>query len=315
MENCFVVIDTNAYRDLAKKNQEESIDSMKRILELERKNNIKAMLSPIVLLELFSHLSNKNDENYNNCKNAIIISYEHCRTEDNFRLFLDFEIQSCITLFRIKPLDLEQEQRYLYGLAYDINNNPDENHIEQRRDVYKYINDKVQSMENRFRCDIWNYVIKTLDKVATSWKPNFDTKEERDEILRLIKSDNFLKFLATSQVSKSVDICFGEKRKLSEIEIINMSDEILNKYPAPFYLYREILYRIIQNGVNFENTKKNRVNWWWDMQILFCIGAGKVNDEDVYLITSDTDMVKAAEEAGYRNKIKTLDEYISILKS
>ena len=74
-----VVFDTNAYRKfvLGKSLQQVRTDIL-RINILENEAGIVAQQSVVVLSELFKHLVDKNDINYENCKLAVVASVFHC---------------------------------------------------------------------------------------------------------------------------------------------------------------------------------------------------------------------------------------------
>lgn len=78
-----VIFDTNTYRNLAKNifTTDNDAENRTKILQLAKKEqtkNIRIELSYHVLLELLYHLSNENDNDYEDCKNALKLALLHC---------------------------------------------------------------------------------------------------------------------------------------------------------------------------------------------------------------------------------------------
>lgn len=78
-----VIFDTNAYRNLAKTifTADNDVENRAKILQLaekEQAKNIRIELSYHVLLELLYHLSDENDNDYEDCKKALKLAVLHC---------------------------------------------------------------------------------------------------------------------------------------------------------------------------------------------------------------------------------------------
>jgi hypothetical protein len=76
---------------------------------------------------------------------------------------------------------------------------------------------------------------------------------------------------------------------------------------VPIYLIIDMLRRRFDNDV--VNISK-KVNWVWDFELLFYISPL----EERILVTRDGDMIRAAERAGLKNTIWTLEEYKEMIK-
>jgi uncharacterized LabA/DUF88 family protein len=82
---------------------------------------------------------------------------------------------------------------------------------------------------------------------------------------------------------------------------------IRERFPVPIYLIIDMLRRRFDNDV--VNISK-KVNWVWDFELLFYISPL----EERILVTRDGDMIRAAERAGLKNTIWTLEEYKEMIK-
>ena len=128
--------------------------------------------------------------------------------------------------------------------------------------------------------------------------------------MALLESEQSILDIAKAQVIKACTIANVDPTK---IDLNNRTKEILKIFPAPIYLYREIMKRIAMSGCDLSNIKKKRWNWIWDILILFSCGNSTVNNKDVLLVTSDKDMLDAAISAGLSDKIMSLKEYLSVI--
>lgn len=84
MKNVNVVFDTNAYRNLTfNLNVEESKERFNEIKLKEEECNITSLLNSVTLMELMTHLADKADASYENCKMATIGAYQHVCEKNN----------------------------------------------------------------------------------------------------------------------------------------------------------------------------------------------------------------------------------------
>jgi len=311
MKNLSVIFDTNAYREFSYYfggDFSEIVNNMEKLVYIERKKEIEAYISPPVLLELFSHLANPNDRAYKNCKYSVIASYIHSKFQesDDYRILADSESTLAKLLFNYEDTALIQKWKVLGNYAYQIFINEDESNINKFRKYFELIAEYVGEVEEQFLSDIFNFVVLRLNPSAINWKPLINEKGKRKAFLNYLNSGNSISGLALMQVYKACNIAKIDPRK---IKLDNYTDKAKNAFSAALTLFNEILKRIAESGCNLRN--KNRRNWIWDIQILFSVTNNTLNNKNVMLITTDRDMLKAAQDVRLGSNVLRLKEYLN----
>src|ERR1700683_861772 len=81
-----VIFDTNAYRLLARgKTVDEVLAKVTQMRALEAARGIRAFVSPVVWLELFTHLTDREDPHFSECRAGLKASYLHSRDQGEVR--------------------------------------------------------------------------------------------------------------------------------------------------------------------------------------------------------------------------------------
>jgi len=131
MKDCLIVFDTNAYRKfIPNRTEEDAKSKISKLINLEKSNNIKAQLSTDVAVELYSHLTDLNDEQYNICKNSVIAQFMHCIQGNSVRQIMNSDVHLCNVVFGKLPefsigeqdKILKMSNYLLYFLKYFDNN-------------------------------------------------------------------------------------------------------------------------------------------------------------------------------------------------
>jgi hypothetical protein len=308
--NQAIIFDTNAYRNLTvNKSFDECKKIMEKIVAQEAINNNLSFLSPIVLIELAAHLNDVNDKAYHNCKNAYALCYLHCKETDseNFRMIHDGESHLAKVLFNYEDT-VVLNKLIAYGqLAYRTYTDFSENNIESFRKYFQEMNTYVEFIEAQFVADMHKYVVKELNPDATDWHPLKGDKLRRKKLLQEIKSDKPIDYFALAQVVKAADIA---KINLDDHDLFELTDRVKSTFPAPLYLYKNIFNKIVESGVDLTNPRRKRWNWIWDIQILFSISDISMASKDTLLVTCDSEVINAANDAGLSNKIMPLKDYL-----
>lgn len=318
MNNSLITFDTNCYRNLAENlTQDELTIAIDNISLKEKENNIEAVYNPIVLLELFSHLADVNDPSYNVCKNSVVASYSHCKYLNNegvedFRILMDSEFQLCQLLFGVQSKDHIKVTTDLGKCAYAIYKDSSEVNINEYRDFYQSVNSYMENEEKIFVENMFQYVVKSFDPNCTNWQPLIDDKKLRATFLNYIKTEPFENTIACSQVHKAIDIC--QIKNVTAEMLVEYSNLVRETFTASINLFREIIKRILETGMDFSNKKRKRWNYYWDFHILFSVTSQKIHGKPLILITSDEDMLKACIDSGFEDKAKSLEEYLSSIK-
>jgi len=317
MFNRSIIFDTNAYRDLTKdKDFSTCKDDILKIRLKEEEKQINVYISPVVLMELFAHLSDISDPHYQNCKHAVAAAYLHSTLKDSedYKILADPESLLVKLMFNQELPEHKEDCQYLGTLAYNIYKNPDEGFINTFRDNFKPIREHVRQSELNFITTIYFSVIQQNNPNANDWDGIKKEKQLRKKFLKRINSDSFLLEGAKSQVLKACLSAGIDPKTINDWE--DRAKTILDILPAPLYLYREIMRRIAISGLDLSKVKKKRGNWIWDIQILHnCAKNSTFNNQEALLITSDSEMIDAANEAGLNDKILRLEDYLALLNS
>lgn len=308
--NQAIIFDTNAYRNLTvNRSFDECKKIIDRIVTQEAINNNLSFLSPIVLIELAAHLNDTNDKAYLNCKNAYASCYLHCKdyVSENFRMIPDGESHLAKVLFNYENTVVLDKLTAYGQLAYRTYADFSENNIDSFRKHFQEMSKYVEFVETQFVTDMHTYIVKELNPEATDWHPLKQDKVRRKRLLQEIKSDKPIDYFALAQVVKASDIA---NVKLDDYDLFDLTDRVKSVFPAPLYLYKNIFNKIVESGADLTNPKKKRWNWIWDIQILFSISDISMASKDTLLVTSDNDVIAAANAAGLSNKIMPLKDYL-----
>lgn len=318
MKNSLIIFDTNCYRNLVENLSKTDLEIViDKLLEKEKENNIEAVYNPIVLLELFSHLSNINDSSYTICKNSICLSYSHCKFInakglEDFRILMDSEFQICQLLFGIQSEDHLKSTSDLGKYAYAIYKDSSEFNVNNYRDFFQSVNTYMEEEEKKFVDNMFKYVVMSFDPGCRDWQPLKDDKKLRKTFLDYIKTEPFENTIAVSQVQKAIDIC--QIKNVTAEMLLDYTNEVRKSFNASIILFREIIKRILETGMDFTNKKRKRWNYYWDFHILFSVTTQNIHGKPLVLVTSDEDMLQACSNAGFGEKAKSLEEYLSSIK-
>lgn len=315
MINKSVIFDTNAYREITRdKDFDSCVDTINQLRYKESKQQINAFISPVVLMELFAHLADKNDPHYDNCKNASAMAYLHSKMDnsDVYRLLADPESLLVKLLFDSEISNNQDKSTYLGELAHKIFENPEESHIDNFRNSFRIICEYVKDAEQNFIMQTFLFIVLPNNPNATDWSGLKKDEEIRTNFLAKIQTDSFILEGAKAMVYKASILAGINPASINDLE--NKAKAVLNVFPAPLYLNREIMKRVAMSGCDLSSIKKNRGNWLWDIQILHnCAKNSTFDNKEALLVTSDKDMINAAKEAGIKDKIIRLDEYLEKL--
>ena len=90
----FVIFDTNAYRNLVTDKDIHNIEKdVTEFRDIEKRNNIVAMMHPIVIKELLYHVGGERDRLHELCLNALKAMYFHCGDSVQYAVLADFDLQ------------------------------------------------------------------------------------------------------------------------------------------------------------------------------------------------------------------------------
>jgi len=315
MRNASVIFDTNAYIEFCENydlNINLVLHEIENLRTKERMLNIDSFAAPPVLLELFAHLADPDDPFYERCKCSLLTLYHHTTIENSLdiRIIADSESLLARLLFNYEYRELIQKWKEIANLLAQIYNRPDENNIARMRNDIRQISQYVQDEENQFVSDMFDFVVKGLNSSATDWAPLVNDEVTKTRFLRFINSEEAIMDLAKMYVIKTCSIA-GIRH--SNVDMDTLAEKVKSTFPAALKLYMSILKRIAETGCDI--TQRSRRNWIWDIQLLFYVTPTTLINKEIFLVSSDRDIIKAAEMGGRRNNVIRLNDYLNLINS
>lgn len=309
-----VIFDTNAYRYLVRGKTFEQVDKL--VLKLkatESRNGIETLMSPIVAKELLAHVADKKDPSYHICLNAIKALYLHCGENGSYHMIASPE--SLIgEIFFNKPIRSQLEnQREIGNMLYNIATNPSDNVFKKLKHSLLAVKHHVFEREINF-ANVMEQFVKANDPNAKSWEIFAGDNTKKRELLSAIRSDDVSHKLALEFLLIPYDELrlSQEIPLLSDEELYDKAKFLMNTFPEPIALFKQVMENLVNSEFNL--LKDNRVNFLWDILLMFNIGSHSVNNSKLYFVTDDKAILRNAIKNNAKYSILTYDEYLDYLK-
>jgi hypothetical protein len=315
MQNIAVVFDTNVYRDICDPGETpDRKEEMRQLMSAERAHQITSFASPYAIHELSSHVADQRDPKYSQCFLALNSLYEHCAENGAERLrVLGFaESQVSARLYNTKDAD---EQAELEAFCRIVRYLHDTQGIPPfAGDVQEWLDRNlrhVEGTEAQFVQDVRTFVVQTLNPACTGWDPLKDDGAKRAKTVQLLQAGTLNRCSAEMLVRKAWSIAYGNAA-LHAQQLSQDAGVVLTEFGGAVGLYGEIVKRIVETGCNLENKKRCRANWIWDIQVL--TGAGLELAVAgmpllLHVVTTDQDMLNAAQHAGIAPRVLSYADY------
>ena len=307
------VFDSNAYRNLFRElDFEEARNLGTRLSEKQSEQGDTSYAQLFVACELLSHLADTNDPAFGDCRRAIIGLWNHClqESEEMMRFIPDPELQFAKEFYGKTDEQYEALYNNVMYLCKEVNERGKGDGLTGIRKNFRQVSKAIKMSEDNFVDDVLRQVVNHTDPDASNWQMFENDDEAKDEILSFLNSEDSDVVIGISNALRfreAADVSGGNSS-----EIIAKGEYLADNYKVPIKLYKEILKRIVETGCDL--TKKNRANWLWDMQISFLLGPNNhVQGEPLVLVTNDSDILEAADEAGARDFVMELSHYRSSL--
>ena len=297
-----VVFDNNAYGDLIEGKPLAEVDAaIARLRSDEMRHGAHAVASPLVMMELVALLDDPAAAAYDRAYMAIIALWEHTKVpvggELRIGLFTDPTSMVCQQLFGVSPTKNQETLDLIAQTCTHIGRDrPD--HIEPEvKQIIHAVAEHVRQTEERFVKEIYELVVRPMNPSTEGWAPLRGNREAQAAARRYLASEDSR--IAFGQMQ--LDNCLEALDKtLSKTEQIEASRFLAKKLVVAATLFNEILGRIVTAGCNLE--KRNRRNWVWDLYLALGIGADhSVQNKGIHLVTTDRDILTAAEVAGCKD--------------
>ena len=309
-----VIFDTNAYRYLTTDREYDELDGyMEKVKRRERENNIEALMSPTVAMELLAHVANRKDPIYNKCLKAIKAMYLHCETgEGQYRMIASPELLISKAFFDKEIASKVETNKAIGQMLFYLANNPSKYRIRQLQRNLNSNYQHVVSTENEF-ASLMRDQLRVIDPNSNGWKVF-----EHDEVGRRNALEGLRSQSASIGIAQGylwlvylILISSGEISPITEERFDDMCMQFLEMFPEPIALFKQVIENLINSEFNlFENSRSNFV---WDIHLMFNIGQHSIGGDSLNFVTSDKAMIRTAIKNNPNCRIFTFDEYMEYL--
>lgn len=289
LNNVSLILDTNSYRNMA---HEVSFERCREIAEkwkaLDKKHEIKAYASPIVIWELIFHLASKADPAYNDCLKSLILLHAHTRSEnDSYTIsaVAHPSVNFCNNLFGKIPPEANATQTVLIELVDIINSSPYSISDETQKRICIMGKSLVEIKRNW----VANMTSLTKDDSEVDGDKWFTggKKKTRKLLREFYQSKEFVNMFATVMVVNGArearvdDITEEQLRTLASVVEIN--------YPVVIKFIANFLEKLPSSSrLAFNSKKKKHANNAWDAAICYHINKALLEGRRTLLVVRFT---------------------------
>ena len=310
-----VIFDTNAYRNIISDKDfseiEKDIENFKRI---EMKENISAIMHPIVIKELLYHLAGERDRMHEKAIIALKSMFLHCGDTEQFVVLADFDLQLSNFFYKVRDPNRERIDIQLGEIVSALALQPLETVLQKYQFNLKQIRAQIKETEIFFKSQL-KWFVKKIDPDAEDWTVFENNEVKRRKAIAYFTSKEIEYEIAYGYISLVHENLLNKgliSRDTKE-ELHRKALAFIEIFQAPINLYKEVLKKFVQPGMNFD--EKSRENFVWDIHLMFTVGDHIVSatNSSLYLVTSDKEMRNAARKSNFLAKVFTYDEYIEFI--
>lgn len=310
-----VIFDTNAYRYLTSdKNFSELQIDVENFKSIEKRENIIALMHPIVIKELLYHVAGERDNMHGKAIKALKAMFIHCGDTEEFSIMADFDLQLSNYFYDVRDPKRERNDIQLGEIVAAIAQQPIENVLQRYQFNLKQIKEQVNETELFFK-DLLKGLVKEIDPTAEDWTVFENDDKKRREALKYFNSDRIEDEISLGYILQMHEnlVSKGLIAQESQEQLLIKSKVFKKIYKAPIQLYKEVLKKFAQPNFNFE--ERSRENFIWDIHLMFAIGdlIKHETNSQIYFVTSDREMKNAASKSGFSTKVFTYPEYIEYI--
>lgn len=313
-----VVFDTNSYRKfVSRKSSADILSITAKLREVESKKNIQAYGSVIVGMEMLGNLVEGEDGlNYNDCLNGIIAMANHCFDEaiDKPRIIPQSYLLIANSFFNVTHNEIfESEKNRVENLGGVINDFKSyyEKAIQHHKSksTFEYIKNYIEGEEIDFSRQIVNLIDGAKQEILNK-HPKIASKQLRSKLLDYIENGPYETSIALA-IIYVVAATLGIQ--LSKDEVEKRASSMKSEFPLSVGFFKWISYKIVNDNIDMQSkkSKQKRWNWLWDYHVSFVISNSTLDNREVILVTSDSDLTEMLKDFGYKNKVLDLSQYLS----
>jgi len=309
-----VIFDTNAYRYLVKDKDFPQVDKLvEKLKAKEKRNNIKSLISPIVVKELLAHLADKKDPNFDKCLKANKALYLHSGSSKSYSMIASPELLISKAFFdKTMPSKIITNQAF-GQISYNLAVNPTDYIFKKFQRNLNLNREHVLDSENNFALAMKQFV-QACDPLATGWRICEHDERKRQKVLSEIRSEKVsldiargYLFLVYISLLNS-----GQIQKMTLQELEDRAKSFINVFPEPIALYKQVMENLVNSEFNL--LEDSRSNFVWDIHLMFNVGNHSINGEKLNFVTSDKAMMRAAITENAKYSVFTFEEYMDYLK-
>jgi len=311
-----VIFDTNAYRQFVTgKSYTETLSQTQELIKAELGKDIQAYGSIIVGMEMIGNLAEGEEGfNYKDCLNGIIAMGNHCfdETEQQPRIIPQAYLNIAYSFFNIIPKEIEDRTKNLGGVIRDFKIDHAKALAFHKTKTFNDVKEYIEKEEINFSTQIVDLIEGAKLEILKK-HPRIAPKQLRTKLLDYIENGPFEPFIALAIIYA---VAATLRLQLPQNEGVKKALSMNVEFPLSVGFYRWISYKIIDDNIDMQSKTsiQKRWNWLWDYHVSFVISNHTLDNREVILITSDSDMTEMLQDFGYSNKVMTLNEYLEFLK-
>lgn len=310
-----VIFDTNVYRNIiSDKDFSELEADVENFKAIEKRENILALMHPIVIKELLYHVAGERNEMHEKAIKALKAMFIHCGDTKQFLVLADFDLQMSNFFYKTRDPNRERIDIQLGEIVSALALHSVDHVLQKYQYNLKQIRDQIQETETFFKEQLKNF-IKKIDPDAEDWTVFENNEAKRRKALAYFTSADIEYEIALGYITQMHDnlLSKGLINQDNKQQLHRKALAFMEIFQAPIKLYKEVLKKFIQPNMNFD--AKSRENFVWDIHLMFTVGDHVVSATNsvIYLVTSDNEMKNAANNSGFLTKTFTYDEYIEYI--
>lgn len=310
-----VIFDTNSYRDFVSvTSKEEVLISIERLLHCEKLKGIQSCCVFIVAWEMFAHLANKEDSNFDECYRGIIALSNHCFDQNILGIRITPPPIEHLknSYFPSISNELDYKLQGTQNILKKIKENPEKG-VEYYtiNSTFQEISSFIDKEEKDFAEIISSEISRITNEIITT-NPNIKSNRLTKEVLKSISSNEYKLVFAKSVILMAST---NLTTKLAIEELKDMSISLINEFPILVDFFISILYKVAKDKIDMfsNNSRKRRWNWLWDHQVSSLISKHTIYNGQVILVTRDKAIIEIIGKNGFLNKVMNIDQYLEFI--
>lgn len=305
-----VIFDTNAYRYLVTGLSFDQIDDVvSQLREREKKNNIEASMSLVVVKELLAQVASPNKGSlHTKSLNALKAMYLHCY-DTVPRILAEPDSLVAKYIFNVQSRKKATTGQALFEIVEGLSKSPDEATFRRFSENLQKIRNFIKGAEHMYAHETYQF-FKDRDPTMKDWNVFDNNEQERKKLLKFIRSDEFSIILANNYCQPIFDYYSHENVRMKRPDGDKweaLCKKFIANFPEFIALYKLVHENVLGGGFNL--FEKDRANFWWDTQLMLNVGDHRIENDKLYFVTNDKAILATARKNNGKNTVFSFDEY------